>query len=407
MTAASRNFHTVDEIDAAARARIIDLCHEWKLEGHYDAHCREFIALNPLRHDRSLGSFRVICEGGLVGLVKDFASGERWSPIQFTAALWFGKDEGQAVRWLKRWLGMEGGDPDAIAKTRAAVAARKDEGQVSDLDKKKRGAAHSLYAFGSQDLYDKATGELLNTPVYRYLLGRGIDLARFPGKVKALHYHMDLHHGPSCWCGGDYQKKRGPNGEGHVHYPGMIAAIHGPAGQDDFRGAHRTFLQVRPDGSVTKAPVGKDAKLCLGRYAGGMIRLWRGINVNPETGGATMKPKLGELAKRLEKGRGEKAELHLCEGIEDGLSIAQRFPELRVAAGVSLSNMGGLQYPPAVGSVVLWRDNDGAGSEADKGFAKVIANAQRQGLKVKVVTPPEGFKDVNDVLRHELKEGAA
>ena len=228
-------------------------------------------------------------------------------------------------------------------------------------------------------------------------------------------YHPDLHHVPSCWCKGDYQLKRGPNGEGHVHFPAMLAPIVSWSGE--FLAVHRTFLQVHPDGRVTKAPVGKDAKLCLGRYAGGMIRLWRGINVNPETGVATMKPKLGDIARRVAAGPGasgrgrdwaeEKLELHMAEGIEDALSIAQRFPELMVAAGVSISNMGNLQLPCAVARLVLWRDNDGAGSEADKGFAKVIRNAQALGCAVKVVTPPEGFKDVNEVLQHQLREGAA
>lgn len=396
--------HSIDEIDAGLRDRILDLCHAWKLEGN--AHGGDFIALNPLRPDRSIGSFRVALEGKLCGLVKDFATGEAWTPLNFTAELWFGGDIAKSIAWAKRFLGLDGGDPAAIEKTRRAKIERKDKGAVSDQEAKRRGAAHGLYAFGGTEIYGRpknaapdAPLQLIDWPAVRYLRGRGVDLARFPGKVKALRHHPDLHHGPSCWCKGDY------NAPGnHVHYPAMLAPISAATGQ--FMAVHRTFLQLQPDARVTKAPVGKDAKLCLGRYAGGLIRLWKGIKVNPETGETTMRPSLGELAKRLEAGRGEKIELHLAEGIEDALSIAQHFPELTVAAAVSVSNWGGLVYPPAVGAVTLWRDNDAHGAQADRDFDKVIRNAQAQGLKVKVVRPPEGFKDVNDVVQRSL-EGAA
>jgi hypothetical protein len=111
--------------------------------------------------------------------------------------------------------------------------------------------------------------------------------------------------------------------------------------------------------------------------------------------------KLGEMAKRLAAGCGSRIELHVTEGIEDALTIARWFPELTVAAGVSLSNLGGVRYPVAVGKVVLWRDNDASGGQADRDFSKVITNAQQQGLAVRVVQPPKGFKDVNEVATAE------
>jgi hypothetical protein len=405
------HLHTLDEIGDGLRARILDCCYAWKLQGQVEQH--EFVALNPLRADRHLGSFRIVLEGERQGLIKDFATGESWSPLGFAAALWFGGDMGKAIQWAKGFIGLDGSDPNALAKTKRAIVARQESAEISDQDKRKRGAAHGLYAFAASPIYGRPKGApedapevLLDTPVYRYLKGRGVDLARFPGKVRALRFHPDLHHVPSCWCKGDYQAP----GQ-HVHYPAMLAPIVSATGE--FMGVHRTFLQVHLDGRVTKAPLGKDAKLCLGRYAGGMIRLWKGIKVDPETGVATMKPSFGEQVRRLKHGgkanrlEGEpKIELHMAEGIEDALTVAQRFPELTVAAGVSISNMGGLQLPIVVGKLVLWRDNDPAASQADTGFTKVIRNAQALGVAVKVVRPPAGFKDANEVLLRTM-EGAA
>ena len=49
------------------RARIRDLCALWQLRGHADGH--DFVALNPLRNDQSLGSFKVALDGTVLGII--------------------------------------------------------------------------------------------------------------------------------------------------------------------------------------------------------------------------------------------------------------------------------------------------------------------------------------------------
>lgn len=353
----------IDAIVDMMRARILDLVALWKLQGHRDGH--DFVAYNPLRNDRSLGSFKVAIDGPYKGMVKDFAGADAtWSPLSFTAELWFGGDQSKALKWARAWLGLDGTDPESLTKTRAAVEIQdkrqKDhEGKIA----RTRAYAKRLYLSGSD--------QVIGSPVDLYLQGRGIALARFPFPVRCLRYHPALH-----------------NGESDRAWPAMLAPIVASTG--DFLGVHRTWLEVQGDGSVRKAPL-EDAKLSLGTYRGGLIRLWNGIRVEPDTGEILAGRKLRE-----EKAG---AAIALTEGIEDGLSVALAFNELRVAAGVSLSNMIHLQLPDVIGAVEFWRQNDTPGSQADKDFRKVAEHQAAQGKRVTIVRPPAGVKDANDALR--------
>jgi hypothetical protein len=138
----------------------------------------------------------------------------------------------------------------------------------------------------------------------------------------------------------------------------MVAAITAPNGQ--LVAIHRTWLIVDPV-DVWKAPIpdhhgpSGGAKRTLGRYAGGWIRLWRGSTRRPWR---LMQP--GEIAM-------------VGEGIEDTLGV---FPRNRTGAplcSVSLSSMLVLELSPETDTVVLLRQNDTRGSDADKLLRKVIS----------------------------------
>lgn len=361
---------SVDEIARGLEGRVLELVQsQWQLDGQIDGN--NFVACNPLRLDRSPGSFMVGIDGPYRGLVRDFASGQSWSLLQFTAEHAFAGDIGAAIKWAKGWLGLDGQDAKALQVTRRAIAADQSaaQGEARAKAERTRRLAHRRYL--------EATADLRDTPVDRYLLGRGIDIRAFDFPLGSLRYH------PALW-----------NEESGQSWPAMVAAIVNSEGQHI--AAHRTWLQVHDDGSVTKAPLAK-AKKVLGASRGGLIRLWAGRTIDPDTGEIRKGRKLA-----LCKGG---VTLELTEGIEDGLSVALAMPEARVCAGISISNVQSLKVPPQVDCIAFWRDNDAPGSEADHGFQKVVQNIRAQGKRVRIVRPPAAFKDINAFLQSLRRAG--
>lgn len=354
----------VDLVADMLRERILDLCQgPWALQrGSVDG--REFIALNPLRHDRNPGSFRVCLDGPYKGMVKDFATGETWSPLQFTAALLCGGETGRALRWSRAWLGIDDVDPARLATARAVPAGEKDklDAEAAAKDERKRKAAYALWLSGN---------DIKGSPAESYLAGRGIDLSRFDYPLGSLKFH------PQVWC----READGP-------LPAMLAAVVRHDGV--FAAVHRTYLERVAGRGWRKAPLER-AKMALGRYAGASIRLWAGLRVDPKTGEV-------KKGRRLNDEKPGTVEIHVCEGIENALSVALSCPDFRVAAGISVSNLGNLRFPPSVGRVVLWRDNDPPGSQAAAGFERAAAELGARHA-VAIATVPVEFKDMNDWLQ--------
>jgi DNA primase len=127
-------------------------------------------------------------------------------------------------------------------------------------------------------------------------------------------------------------------------------------------GIQRTYLNAAGTG---KASVPKP-KLSLGRVAGGAIRLAPAA-----------------------------AELVVCEGLEDGLTLMQELGRaVWVAAGASM--LPKMQFPAGVRSVAIGGDGDDAGREAAQVAARAFAD---RGLGARMFFPLEGYKDFNDELR--------
>lgn len=372
-----RDIVSLDEIGDGLRGRINELVVEWGLTGEWRGN--EFVARNPLRADNSLGSFRICGAGhGEQGMIKDFAGNVgsargATSPLRFTADLWFSGNMGEAVKWAKAWLGFDDTDPASIAKRQAHAAEisrdqeRKAQ-QRAEMAQKTRAYAARLWV--------SASPELRATPVDRYLLGRGIDLRQLDFMPGAIRFHPAL----------NVQETGGTA-------PAMLSII-GDAAGNPLMAVHRTFLMVHEDGRVTKAPL-TDAKKVLGRFRGGFVSIQKGSVRDPDTGEIRKNKPLSQCK--------EPVWVDITEGIENALSVAIADHTLRVIAAVSLSNMGNIKLPPIVAGVRLWRDNDAPGSEADKAFAQAVESFRRQGKAVRIARPPEGIKDVNDVLRGERK----
>ncbi|WP_293921824.1 DUF7146 domain-containing protein [Sphingobium sp. UBA5915] len=148
--------------------------------------------------------------------------------------------------------------------------------------------------------------------------------------------------------------KRGPE------HPCLIACV----GSVDNKvvGIQRTYLNSAGTG---KAGVAKP-KLSLGRVAGGAVRLAPAA-----------------------------AELVVCEGLEDGLTLMQELGRaVWVAAGASM--LPKMQFPVGVRAVAIGGDGDDAGRTAAAAAAHGFAD---RGLAARTFFPLEGFKDFNDELR--------
>jgi len=147
--------------------------------------------------------------------------------------------------------------------------------------------------------------------------------------------------------------------KGPLH-PVLVALVESVGGEPC--GIQRTYLNEAGTG---KAAVAK-AKLSLGKVKGGAIRL------APPA-----------------------AELMVCEGLEDGLSLQQTFARaVWVAAGATM--LPGMRFPFTVLSIVIGADADEAGEREARKAGEAFAAAN---LSARIIRPLEGWKDFNAELQ--------
>lgn len=89
-------------INRAAVSALPLLLGRWQLRGKWHCRGREFVALNPTRPDRALGSFSI---NRHTGLWKDFATGDAGDLVDLHAYL-RGIGKGDAARELAHMLGI-------------------------------------------------------------------------------------------------------------------------------------------------------------------------------------------------------------------------------------------------------------------------------------------------------------
>lgn len=288
-------------------------------------------------------SLSIHLHGDKAGVWSDFATGEAGDAFDLVAQSQYHGDKAKAVDWACQWLGLDV-SADVATPSRPAPAAKADGPKPGDMNK----AALRLWLEGKESVK--------GTPADTYLRGRAIDLDILGRQPAALRYH------PALW-----------NTESNRAWPGLLAAISGPAGKHV--ATHRTWLN---DDGRGKAPL-ENAKATLGRYRGGYIRLWRGASDKAIT----------------EATNGEA--VAIAEGIEDGLSAAIARPDLRVIVAVSLANMGAIELPPQIDQVLILAQNE-KHDAAERGRDRAIRNFLAQGKRVSLVFSPIG-KDINDLLQ--------
>lgn len=348
----------IAEVKPLLQSRVHDLVRDLAPEGKL-AH-GYWMARNPARDDRHAGSFWVMVArpGKAPGAWRDEATGDKGDIIDLIAYT-RGLNRGEALKWARAWLNFEAVPPAERRQAREdqAKARIERERKAADLL-----AADRKRAFGVYIEAKKA--KLVGSVVERYLATRGIDLARLPKLPGALGIIP-----------------RAKHVETNSFWPVMVAAMTGP--DQTVWAVHRTFLLQ--DGSG-KAPV-TPARKIWPSFSGAVIKLARGETGMPDA----------EAAKH-----GLLDTLVICEGVEDGLSIALARPDLRVWAAGSLGNVAHVRLPDCCERVIVAADNDWGKPQAMQQLDKALAALHAQGRPVRVARSPIG-KDFNDALQ----QGAA
>ncbi len=291
-------------------------------------------------------SLKVCISGARRGTWSHFAAGQKGDALELVCYVMFSGDKKKAIAWSKSWLGLDSGDPKRVKQARLKAAETRKKAQEDERAQKEK---LRKYVKG---IWLHAQGDILDTPVDWYLQGRGIDLRSLAHFPRALRYAPSLKH---------------KNGQ---QYPAMVAAIMNGQGQQI--AVHRTYLSVFTTAAcrahATKAQVGDgfDVKMVLAGYAGGIIALARGASGKP----------LSQAPK------GDK--VILCEGIEDGLTLAMACPDWRVLATVSVGNMQNAPLPPTISHVVIAADNDAEGSPAAVAMQKAAHKFMDEGRDVRI-----------------------
>lgn len=364
-------------IVAGLADRIEDLCGIILGNGYRDGRVWRVgnIQNDPPRQGGGGGSLVVWLTGSGRGLWKDYACMDKArDALELVTQGMCGGDKRQAIRWSCDWLGYDTSSAEAMrqlaARHKQDEARRKREqakADKEDLARRKQALA----------LFSGAVPKLAGTPAAAYLKGRGLDLARLGRQPGALRFHPEVY-----------------NAEVGRPLPAMLAAVGGVRGH--FVAVHRTWLRQDKAGKWTKADLEKP-KMCLGRYKGGCIRLWRGEDTDPDTGEVKPAGKLNDAP----------AGTAICasEGIEDGLTAAMAAPDRRIVAAISLSNLGGLWLPEGV-AALTWLGQNDEHPETIEQREQQLDNLARRKIETLVSYPPAGHKDWNDWWQAILEDKA-
>lgn len=350
--------HSIEEIKARLNAVPVQLANRLGLYGRQQG--PNYWVRDYRRQDG--GNFTSFSINTARGFWKDFSTDKGGDLIKLIAVYACNGDNGRAIKWALDFLGLTNRAPDPAEAERLLERQRKLDSEELERAKKRRAAAQRLWL--------EAKPLDGTDPASLYLKARGIDVLQLKeGIPNALRFH------PACLA----QPERYP-------LPTMIACVSCEGrGNNGFMAAHRTYL-AQYEGKWGKAfnglvrngkPV--PAKRVLGEFAGGSIRLTRG---------ASGKPLRQALA-------GEWPQI--AEGIENALTGAIAMPELRTLAGVSLSNLGNIELPPAIGGVYILADND-TRPETIAAFDRAMDRFLERGIEPAIVRAP-GVKDFNAVLQ--------
>lgn len=297
------------------------------------------------------------------------------------------KDYDAAFKWAKRFFGWdkplsakESQEFNANMAHRAKLAELDAKARLQsrnrDLNKARRAA--KMMFLNPKGEPRKARRLEHGDRVCEYLQARGIDLEKIglPGAIR-------------FWPRHDFTDVSGAK----IKFDCMIAGMYLPDG--NLAAVHRTWLS--DDQLDKKAPIFDAVKpeKSLARkiwpeYVGAFIPIWKGAS-----------GKSRRLAKPVSE------TILICEGIEDGLTHAMWRPDCRIDVCGSLSNMNNYCPPPSAREIIIAADRDWGKEQVLKQLEKLARRLADIGqpsafraanFKVKILYPPEGYKDFNDAL---------
>ena len=355
---------TVAEIKAAALSQVRAIADRLAPDmATIDGHRRW--SLNPTRPDTQPNSFCVDIAGPAPGRFMEFSGGTGGDVIDFVSYCLGGEGgyqspdrRGQAIRWLKSFLGFEAmGEGD---RQRFADLARRRDEQRAKTEHQAKAKRESNARF-AKELWIKARpweGSLVET----YLVeARGLPVRDIGSPLHAIRFEPEALDGQT----------------GEI-LPAMLTAFTNARGQ--IRGVHTTFLEA--DGSG-KAKIER-AKRFLGDVRGSAMRLHRGSSGKPERD----RPLRSDV-------------LAIAEGIENALSWSCLYPDHRTFAAGAVDMIPSVPIPECADRLIILRDNDAPDSPADKalGRASMRLCERAGGVGVSTQAPPPAFKDFNDYWR--------
>ena len=304
----------ISQIKAAAAARMNELAQYFAPGGIRDGY--HYKPCNPARGDKRPGSLVIDVTGPMAGRWKDFASDEGGDVIDFVSYFAFGAggyqsaaQRGQAIGWLKNWLGMEDRPghrlPEESPEQKQKRLARAKAAQAeAEREEEARRTDRALQARRWWLAARKSGADLRHSPAWAYLTTvRHIPMERLPRSPGAL-----------VWS-----ELSAPRGD-HVGYMLACMCDWRQSGAGCIRAVHMTALTRQGE---------KIAAGTVKRMKGDV----RGCAVFISKGKSTLSPQMAEYDR-------EPYTLAITEGIEDALVVAALWPDWRVWAAGSLGNMG-------------------------------------------------------------------
>lgn len=316
--------------------------------------------VNPYRPKAKADQMVVWLRGGRRGAWKDFVSGEKGDAIDLVAFALAGSvtdlSRKMAVDFIEDRFGLREMDPARRRAMEMEAKSRRLANEAKELERREKSISRARRFFFS-------CGPIAGTAAETYLASRGAPIDTIPNLGRSLRFR------PDC----EYWRL-----DGKPKLPAMISAMVDHAGQ--LCACHYTFLL--PDGSG-KAAVPK-AKMMFPETSGLVIRL-----TNGESGLSAEDAAEQDIS----------GFCALCEGIEDGASIARANPELRVWPAGSLSGLLTVPDHKAVSGWLIFKDNDWGKPQATALFNRAVARIKSFGKPVEVIAMPASWgKDVNDAI---------
>lgn len=272
------------------------------------------------------------------------------------------KDRRAAYRWALEYLGLQGDIDQAAWERRraqaAANAAAREAEATQALERNRRRAKAAWLR--ARPLAPGDVG-------WTYLQARGIDLRELPRMPRAVRLALT----EEWW----------DPATGSLEHVGPALCSAMILADNSFGSLHRVWID--PSRAGEKADVDPPRKMWP-ESMGAAIHLWRGAS---------------GLSVRQAAEKGLKEPVVVCEGVEDGLSLALMAPELRIIAAGSLPGLLSLQPPACAERLVIAADNDWGKPQAQALLDRACARLKGEfGLRVFLARSPEG-KDFNDLLR--------